>query len=152
MIYSRQKRELVVSENRSSEAESCTFIGKQCSSIHRSSKYTKRVHGPLQGNPGTWEGRELQCAWCERRGEPPATFIADGIFSPSIFLCTQRVHPERHRQPCLCHTWLCITISALFLESSGTSSRPQQCQGCGSNEIDKRQAAVLNVGDGHSWF
>lgn len=68
MIYSRQKGELV-SENRSSEAETCAFIGKWCSSIRRRSKYIKGVHRALQGNPGMWDGKELQCVWCELHGE-----------------------------------------------------------------------------------
>lgn len=41
MIYSRRKGELMVSENRSSEAESRAFIGKWCISIHNSFKYIK---------------------------------------------------------------------------------------------------------------
>lgn len=57
MIYSRQKGELMVSENRSSEAESRAFIGKWCISIHTASN-TSRVHRALQESPGTWEGRE----------------------------------------------------------------------------------------------
>lgn len=51
MIYSRQKGELLVSENRSAEAQSCAFIGKWCSSIHKSSKYIKEVRMVFQGNP-----------------------------------------------------------------------------------------------------
>lgn len=84
MIYSRQKGELV-SENRSSEAETCAFIGKWCSSIRRRSKYIKGVHRALQGNPGMWDGKELQCVWCELHGESPAMFTANGSLSPSIF-------------------------------------------------------------------
>lgn len=40
MIYSRQKGELMVSENRS-EAESHAFIGKWCISIHSSFRYSQ---------------------------------------------------------------------------------------------------------------
>lgn len=42
MIYSRQKGELMVSENRS-EAESHAFIGKWCISIHSIFKYIKHT-------------------------------------------------------------------------------------------------------------
>lgn len=47
---------------------------------------TSRVHRALQESPGTWEGRELQCACCEWHGEPPAMFTADGTLSPSVFV------------------------------------------------------------------
>lgn len=65
MIYSRQKGELVTSENGSSEAVYCAFIEKWCNGIDRNSKYIKGVHSLLQGNQGMWKGRELLCAWCE---------------------------------------------------------------------------------------
>lgn len=75
MIALRQKGELEVSGNRSSGV--LCFYWKMVNSIHRAAN-TSEVHNALQGNPGMWDGRELQCARCEWHGEPPATFTAVG--------------------------------------------------------------------------
>lgn len=85
MIYSRQKGELMVSENRSSEAESHAFIGKWCISIHNSFKYIKGAQSSAR-KPRNVGGKGMQCACCEWHGELPAMFTADGTLSPSVFV------------------------------------------------------------------
>lgn len=83
-MYSRQKGELMVSENRSSEAESRAFIGKWCISIHSSFKYIKGAQS-FSRKPRNMGGKGMQCACCEWHGEPPAVLIAQGTLSHNVF-------------------------------------------------------------------
>lgn len=83
MIYSRQKVELMVSENRS-EAESRAFIGKWCISIHNSFKYSKGAQSFARkprkvGGKGT-----AVCLLGMARGAT-SMLIAHGIMSPNDF-------------------------------------------------------------------
>lgn len=53
----------MVSGNRNSEAESCDFIGKGCSSICRCSKYIKYVKSPLPTVLHSSSIRHFNAAW-----------------------------------------------------------------------------------------
>lgn len=134
MIYSRQKGELMVSENRS-EAESCAFIGKWCISNHSSFKYIKGAQSfckeaqkrGREGNcsvlAGNGMGSHLQCSY------------PMGPWAPVSFH-NQTGHPGKLRHLCFCKAWTCITATAIFLEFSDQRW-----------EIAKRQPEGLNVGD-----